>query len=152
MKLTPHCQDRLQNERPYIQLSWIEQVLADPIRREVQANGRIRFWGLVPHPDSDSRRFLRVVTLSDGDTGAYRFQRQPVPREDGMKLYYYPDTDSAYIRFSSQPGVETRAVADGLNVDLGPDGELVGIEMEHAAKHLDKASIAASQREQNRNP
>ena len=67
-----------------------------------------------------------------------------------MKLYYYPETDSAYVRFSSKPGVETREVADGLNVDLGPDGELVGIEMEHAAKHLDRAVIAASQQEQNR--
>ena len=68
VKLTLHCQDRLQNERPYIQLSWLEQVLADPIRREVQSDGRIRFWGLVPYPDNDSRRFLRVVTLSDEDT------------------------------------------------------------------------------------
>lgn len=61
-----------------------------------------------------------------------------------MKLHYYPETDSAYVEFSNKPGVETCEVSDGLNVDLGPDGELIGIEMERASKHLDAAVIAAS--------
>ena len=67
-----------------------------------------------------------------------------------MKLHYYPETDSAYIEFSKKPGAETREVADGLNVDLGVNGELIGIEIENASKHLDSAVIEASNRERNR--
>ena len=63
-----------------------------------------------------------------------------------MKLRYYADTDSAYIKFSDRPGVETCEVTDGLNVDLGADGELIGIEMECASKHLDQSQISSSNR------
>ncbi len=67
-----------------------------------------------------------------------------------MKLHYYPETDSAYVEFSKKPGTETREVADGLNIDLGADGELIGIEIEHSSKHLDSAVIEASNRERSR--
>ncbi len=67
-----------------------------------------------------------------------------------MKLHYYPETDSAYVEFSRKPGAETREVADGLNIDLGAEGELIGIEIEHASKYLDSAVIQASNRERNR--
>jgi hypothetical protein len=42
-------------------------VLAAPIRREVQLDGRIRFWGKISAGEAGSR-FLRVVTLEDGET------------------------------------------------------------------------------------
>ena len=32
-------------------------------------------------------------------------------------------------------------VADGLNVDLGANGELIGLEIERASKHLDPSII-----------
>ena len=35
-----------------------------------------------------------------------------------MKLHYYPETDSLYIELKDIPGIETREVALGLNVDL----------------------------------
>ena len=44
------------------------QVLANPLRREVQADGRIRFWGTITRDGEASPRFLRVVTLADGET------------------------------------------------------------------------------------
>ena len=40
-----------------------------------------------------------------------------------MKLHYYPETDSLYIKLKSTPGTETREVADGLVVDLDKQGE-----------------------------
>jgi hypothetical protein len=43
-------------------------VLAAPLRREVQADRRIRFWGKTVVPGETRPRFLRVVTLEDGDT------------------------------------------------------------------------------------
>ena len=58
-----------------------------------------------------------------------------------MKLHYYPETDSAYVKFSNKPGIETVVVADGLNVDLGANGELIGLEIERASKHLDPSII-----------
>ena len=67
-----------------------------------------------------------------------------------MKLHYYPETDNAYVEFSKKPVTETREVADGLNIDLGADGELIGIEIEHSSKHLDSAVIEASNRERSR--
>ena len=42
-----------------------------------------------------------------------------------MKLHYYPETDSLYIELSEEPGVETREVSDGVNVDIDARGKLV---------------------------
>jgi uncharacterized protein YuzE len=36
-----------------------------------------------------------------------------------MKLQYYAETDSLYIELKSQPGMETREIADGLAADIG---------------------------------
>jgi hypothetical protein len=41
------------------------QVVSSHLRREVQGDGRIRFWGRVPELQD---RILRVVTLEDGLT------------------------------------------------------------------------------------
>ena len=64
-----------------------------------------------------------------------------------MRLQYYPDTDSAYIEVSRSPGVETVEVADGVNIDLGEHGELVGIELERASKHLDSSILSKVEKE-----
>jgi len=50
--------------RPYLKVEWIEHVLSDPIRTEVQANGRIRRWAFIP----ELGKYLRVVTEPDGET------------------------------------------------------------------------------------
>ena len=50
--------------RPYLKAEWIEHVLDNPIRQEVQANGRIRHWAFV----SELGKYLRVITESDGET------------------------------------------------------------------------------------
>jgi hypothetical protein len=42
--------------------------LAAPIRRETQADGRVRYWGAVIDPRDGKTRILRVVTLEDGET------------------------------------------------------------------------------------
>ena len=55
-------------KRPYIDREWCQQVLASPIRREVQTDGRIRFWGRIQQASQTRPRFLRVVTLEDGET------------------------------------------------------------------------------------
>lgn len=58
-----------------------------------------------------------------------------------MRLRYYPETDSLYVEFKDGPGVETREVTDGLNVDLDAGGEVVGFDIDHASKRLDLSTL-----------
>lgn len=68
MKTTRYFEEQVLRKRPYLRREWCEQVLAAPIRREVQADGRIRFWGRIAAAGEARPRFLRVVTLDDGET------------------------------------------------------------------------------------
>ena len=45
-----------------------------------------------------------------------------------MKLSYFADTDSPYIDLSEVPGVESREISDGVVLDYGAAGQLVGID------------------------
>ena len=58
-----------------------------------------------------------------------------------MKLHYYPDTDSLYVEFRSAAGARTEEVADGLNVDLDADGNVVGFDIDHASRRLDLSTL-----------
>jgi hypothetical protein len=68
MKTTRYFEEQVLRKRPYIERAWCAEVLAHPLRREEQADGRIRFWGTVRQPGDDRSRHLRVVTLADGET------------------------------------------------------------------------------------
>ena len=58
-----------------------------------------------------------------------------------MRLHYYLKTDSLYVEFKDGPGVETREVTDGLNVDLDAGGEVVGFDIDHASKRLHLSTL-----------
>ena len=58
-----------------------------------------------------------------------------------MKLHYYPETDSLYIELSERPGVETREVAAGLLIDFDADGQVVGLDIDAASRHVDLTSL-----------
>jgi uncharacterized protein YuzE len=58
-----------------------------------------------------------------------------------MKLHYYPETDSLYIELKSAPGIETREIVEGLNVDLDANGDVVGFDIDSASDKLDLSSI-----------
>ena len=60
-----------------------------------------------------------------------------------MRLHYHPETDSLYVEFKAGPGVETREVSDGLNVDLDAAGEVVGFDIDHASQRLDLSTLEA---------
>ncbi len=68
MKTTRYFEEQVLRKRPYLEPSWCADVLARPIRRERQADGRIRFWGRVTQPGETAPRILRVVTLGDAET------------------------------------------------------------------------------------
>jgi hypothetical protein len=68
MKTTRYFEEQVLPRRPYIKIEWCEATLAHPVRREVQEDGRIRHWGAVLLSGEIVARYLRVVTLSDGET------------------------------------------------------------------------------------
>ncbi len=68
MKSTRYFEEQVLRKRPYIRREWCRDVLAAPIRHEAQADGRMRFWGRIAVPGEPRPRYLRVVTLDDGET------------------------------------------------------------------------------------
>ena len=50
--------------RPYLKEDCIQAVMANPVRTEIQTNGRRRLWGYIAEVD----RYLRVITEPDGET------------------------------------------------------------------------------------
>jgi uncharacterized protein YuzE len=44
-----------------------------------------------------------------------------------MKINYYPETDSFYIRFSDQESAESLEISEGVVVNYDETGKLVGI-------------------------
>lgn len=68
MATTRYFSEQVQRKRPYVTEELCRVVLATPIRREVQPDGRMRFYGRVTLPGEAQSRILRVVTLDDGTT------------------------------------------------------------------------------------
>jgi uncharacterized protein YuzE len=58
-----------------------------------------------------------------------------------MKLHYYPETDSLYIELKSEPGVEAREIVAGLVADLAANGDVVGLDIDHASRKLDLSKV-----------
>jgi len=68
LKTTRYFEEQVLRKRPYIRRDWCRDALAAPVRREIQLDGRIRFWGQVSLAGETRPRFLRLVTLADGET------------------------------------------------------------------------------------
>ena len=51
-------------DRRWIDPIEIQGILAAPVRKERQKDGRLRYWGYMPR----LRTYIRVVTLADGET------------------------------------------------------------------------------------
>ena len=66
MKTTQYFQyTRQRPDRAMIQDEWIELVIRNPLREEIQTDGRIRRWARIAAMD---KRVLRVILLEDGET------------------------------------------------------------------------------------
>jgi uncharacterized protein YuzE len=53
-----------------------------------------------------------------------------------MKLNYFPETDSLYIDLASRPSAESQEVSEGVVLDYDAEGNLVGIDIDHASRKL----------------
>lgn len=60
-----------------------------------------------------------------------------------MKLLYYPETDSLYIDLAERPSADSREVTPGVVLDFDAEGELVGIDIDRASRHLDLSGLGA---------
>jgi len=55
---------RKRPDRKNIKIEWIEYVIQNPAKEEVQDDGRIRKWAWI----EPEKKFLRVILLEDGIT------------------------------------------------------------------------------------
>ena len=56
---------QLRLDRLGIKLEWIAKVIANPLKVEIQADGRKRCWAKI---EENEGRYLRVILLEDGET------------------------------------------------------------------------------------
>jgi uncharacterized protein YuzE len=50
-----------------------------------------------------------------------------------MKLNYFPDTDTLYIELSEKTSADSQEISEGIVIDYGEDGKVVGIEIDNAS-------------------
>lgn len=58
-----------------------------------------------------------------------------------MKFHYYAETDSLYIELSDKPSVDSQEMKPGIVLDLDEDGNLVGIDIDHASKKVNLTKL-----------
>ncbi|MGH7220836.1 MAG: hypothetical protein ACREI1_10980 [Nitrospiraceae bacterium] len=61
MPTTRDFEEQVLRKRPYLRREWCEQAIREPVRTEIQPDGRVRHWGFLP----ELQRYLRAVTLAD---------------------------------------------------------------------------------------
>jgi len=64
VKTTDYSTNSVLARRPYLKMEWLEHVLNNPERIQIQDNGRIRHWAFIP----ELGKYLRVITEPDGET------------------------------------------------------------------------------------
>lgn len=58
-----------------------------------------------------------------------------------MKFSYYSETDSLYIDLTAKASADSQEVAPGVVLDFDEDGNLVGIDIDHASKVADLSRL-----------
>jgi uncharacterized protein YuzE len=61
-----------------------------------------------------------------------------------LKLHYYAETDSLYIELNEHASAESQEIASGLVIDFDEDGNVVGIDIDHASDKLDLRTLETS--------
>lgn len=64
MKTTRYFEEQVLRKRTYLKRKWCEEALKNYVCKEKQENGRFRYWTYI----GELRKYLRVVTLDDGET------------------------------------------------------------------------------------
>lgn len=61
-----------------------------------------------------------------------------------MRLNYYPETDSLYIDLSERTSAESQEISEGIILDYDAEGQLVGIDIDHASKKVELKKLTLS--------
>lgn len=80
MKTTAYFREQVLRKRPYLKPEWCMHIVEHHIQREIQEDGRIRFWGII---EEYGDRAIRVVTLEDGETIHNAFPDSGYARRSG---------------------------------------------------------------------
>jgi hypothetical protein len=64
LKFTEYYINDVLSRRPYLKAEWLEKIINNPVRTEVQSDGRVRYWGYV----EEIAKYLRVIIEPDGET------------------------------------------------------------------------------------
>ncbi len=64
-QVTLYFENEVLRKRPYLTEEICRRVIENPERKEIQPEGRVRFWAKV---EKLGNKYLRVVTLADGIT------------------------------------------------------------------------------------
>jgi hypothetical protein len=65
MKTTQYFEyTRTRSDRAVIKDSWIQYVINNPEKTQIQTDGRIRKWAKI----EETNKYLRVILLEDGET------------------------------------------------------------------------------------
>lgn len=59
-----------------------------------------------------------------------------------MEIKYFPDTDTILINFTDSAIIETVDVNENALIELGEEGELVSMTIEHANDYMDAESFS----------
>jgi uncharacterized protein YuzE len=60
----------------------------------------------------------------------------PRPEVQAVKIGYFADTDSPQIDLRDESSVESREIPEGVVLNYGATGELVGIEIDEASQRV----------------
>ena len=60
-----------------------------------------------------------------------------------MIFHYYPETDSLYIELSENPSADSQEVAPNVVLDFDAEGNLVGIDLDHASRFVNLSRLEA---------
>jgi uncharacterized protein YuzE len=61
-----------------------------------------------------------------------------------VKLNYFADTDSLYIDLSHKQSTESEEVSEGVVLHYDADGNLVGIDIDHASQKLNLRELVTN--------
>lgn len=61
-----------------------------------------------------------------------------------MRLNYHPETDSLYIDLSERTSVECGEISEGVVLDYDAQGNLTGIDIDHASTRIDLGKLVVS--------
>ena len=64
VKTTRYFEEQVLLKRPYIKREWCQKAIQEPVKKEIQTDGRVRYWIYI----AELSKHLRVVTLEDGET------------------------------------------------------------------------------------